>query len=652
MNQEAKRSNFWIKAFCTIGDNITNARVPFKHRIQGVVKKFNDYIFYSFNNKMRVLSRPFNFSKIKLSKYLKNTNMSNYKNKGLPLPINNVSKIVGVFKGGVPFRVDSHDYFDDFYVHEVISNEFEYRNHIPHNKQIIPGSWCYSNQNLIDMATPKHNYYNSRDLINGIFSRVGIDFHLPYIKYWSIEMLNGILTKGSAFPGLLTSKLLYKTRRQTTGLMKEFCKEYFLYIIKRYKQVFDLSLMTIGGREKRVTYTEGFKILKTRIIIMMEDIPTLLGQSVAVPLTKAFQRLNEGYNFIGRSLEQRNYVMIENELLRCPKTTIIFNADFSGHDNHVDEYQIVCAFAVLRLCFPERWKFMDKMFYYFISTMLCKHIVIPGSQFIYRIYKGIATGNPFTSLINTTVAYMTFATAINKVSNYSELLETRLFVAGDDVIGVIPISILEKLSDEITLRSGMKIDPLTDHCGPLYSNDISIQRSFLKKKFTLMGPAWNNLELIDNLCTSTSGYQRSTQEIQRITMMMMNGPCDFLLNDLVRKIIRKHFVKPRIRGPSYYNAINGFASSPKYKYAKNYFNRSPKRIFDKEYRKYLMRTFNNRLRLAFRWFNMGQPFPALGYKDDSYWIDATKELFPPTYYPFRSKLKLKLRKYFKVKWQD
>jgi hypothetical protein len=275
------------------------------------------------------------------------------------------------------------------------------------------------------MATPKSKFYHSGELINGVFSRVGIDFKLPFVCYWNINVVNGILIKPKAFPGLITSKLFGHNRAMTTGFSKTFVKDYFHFIIKRYKQTFDMSLLTVGGREKRVKLCEEFKLLKTRVVLMMEDVPTLLGQSVAVILTKAFQRLNDGYNFVGRSLEQRNYITIMNELNLDPKEHIVFNADFSGHDNHVDEHQIVTAFAILRLCFPIQWKFMDKLFLYFLSGMLVKYIVIPGSNLIYRITKGISTGNPFTSLVNTTVAYMTFATAIHKVATYDEILRTR-----------------------------------------------------------------------------------------------------------------------------------------------------------------------------------------------------------------------------------
>lgn len=646
------RANSWYKAFCTIGDNICNPRVPFKDRIQGIVKRFNTYEFFTDGIIPSLKVIPQDFRKINLSKLLKGTTINNFREKGLPLPINKVSKIVGVFKGTLPFKKDRSIYFRDNYVRNVLVNELNVDFSMIQEKDVFPGSWPFSCHNMVQMCTLKNNCYSPSDLINGVFSRVGIDFKLPYIKYWNIKVINGIMTKPKAFPGLLTSKLFSSERKLTTGFMKTFCIDYYNFIIKRYRQVFDLSLITLGGREKRVSYKGTFSYLRTRIVLMYEDIPVLLGQSVAVPLTKAFQRLNEGYNFIGRSLEQRNYRNIEKELLINPETNIIFNADFSNHDAWVDEYQIVVSFGILRLCFPVQWKFMDKLFYYFMSSVIFKHVVIPGSQLVYRITKGIATGHPFTSLINTTVAYITVSTAIWKVASYEEIQNTRLFVAGDDIIGTIPLSILEKLSYEIHVRSGMVIDPITDHCGPLWSNDPLCQRSFLKKKFTILGIAWNDYELYDNLYTSYGGLKRTGHEINRIIDSLMNGPCDFRLNRIIMKIIIYHFNKPRYFGLSILDPPFLTKGLPDYKYSKNYISRSGKRIYTKEYRKFIVKYFNQRIRLAFRWFNMGQPFPALGYKDDSYWIDATKIHVPSDKYPFRYLLKHKVRKHFGVIWQD
>ena len=132
----------------------------------------------------------------------------------------------------------------------------------------------------------------------------------------------------------------------------------------------------------------------------------------------------------------------------------------------------------------------------------------------------------------------------------------------------------------------------------------------------------------------------------------MNGPCDFNLNSKIKRIIIKHFNKPRYFGLSILDPPFGTTGLPKVKYSKNYISRSAKRIYTKDYRNYIIKYFNQRIRLAFRWFNAGQPFPALGFKDDSYWIDATKIYVPSSKYPLRYLLKYRIRKHFGVIWQD
>lgn len=134
---DPKRSNSWVRAFCTIGDNITNKRIPFRCRIQGVVKKFNDYCFYSVNNNAKLQVRTFNFSKINLSTYLKGTTLSNFKNKGLPLPLSSVSKIVGVFKGSLPFKVDNRSYFEDTKVLKAFKDVPEYLPYSLERKEVF-----------------------------------------------------------------------------------------------------------------------------------------------------------------------------------------------------------------------------------------------------------------------------------------------------------------------------------------------------------------------------------------------------------------------------------------------------------------------------------------------------------------------------------
>jgi hypothetical protein len=284
--------------------------------------------------------------------------------------------------------------------------------------------------------------------------------------------------------------------------------------------------------------------------------------------------------------------------------------------------------------------------------MVCKNVVLPGSGFIYRIFKGIATGHPFTSLVNTVSAYATFATAIYKVCDYGEISKTRLFVAGDDVIGVVPLSALNKISHEMSVNSGMKISPITDTSGPLYSSNPKYNISFLKKKFLHHGIGWNDYELIENLKFSSNGYKNSIAEITRIINMLMNGPSDFQLNSLVLQLINCHLEQPRIKGLTAFIfkgiTINDF---PPHARGSPYYYRNGSAIYTPAYKRSIRQRFNSYMNLAHRWFNAGQPYTALGSKDDAYWIDANKIMIIPVNRPFRYLLKGLVHDRFGIKWQ-
>jgi hypothetical protein len=353
---------------------------------------------------------------------------------------------------------------------------------------------------------------------------------------------------------------------------------------------------------------------------------------------------------MGRSMEQCNYLDImklgESDCI----LTINCNADFSGHDNEVKEEQVILAFAVLRLCFPKQWKFMDKLFYYCASSMINKNLVLPESNLVYKITKGIATGHPFTSLVNTICAYTTFATAIYKVCNQEEINLSRLWVAGDDVLCKLPLNKLNDIAYELSNNSGMKISNLSDSSGPLISNNHLYNISFLKKKFMNHGIGWNDIELISNLINSYSGRKTSMEEIDRIINMLMNGPCDFDMNERIISLINLHFVDPRFKVidliPPY--LISSMFDPPN---SKMLCKTKRKKFFDDSMRKSVIKRFNSYMRLAFRWFNVAQPFAALGKKNDSYWIDATKICYPVEGANHGYLLKRYLFEQYSVKWQ-
>jgi hypothetical protein len=485
-------------------------------------------------------------SNVDIFKLIKEEDLStDYERHGLPLPENNVCKFLGVYKGYVPFRRTKIVYSP---ISEAIKYFYDYFGNKEVLKEYFSGSFEYSYHNLKLMATENDGGYTIEEMVDGVLSRSNIDFKIPYISYWSIEMVNGILTKPKAYPGLLSSLYIYHCRQLTTGFVKTYAKDYMRRMCRNInKYTLDNSFITIGGREKLVTPSIDYKQLKTRIVLMLEDVPTVIGQSIAVPLTKAFQRLNSGFCFIGRSLEQRNYYDILKEGNSDCIMTINCNADFSGHDNEVKEKQIVLAFSILRLCFPYNWSFMDKLFMYNLSSMVNKNIVLPGSGFVYKITKGIGTGHPFTSLVNTICAYCIFATAINKVCTDYEVSLSRVWVAGDDVLCKVPLDKLNAISEELLLNSGMKINNISDSSGPLIASNHNYHISFLKRKFMFHGVGWNDKELVSNLIHNPRGQRSTIQECERVINMLMNGPCDFEMNGHVKQYIRNMFANPTFR---------------------------------------------------------------------------------------------------------
>lgn len=618
----AMGNSIWLRGLSTISDNLSKLNVD-RWSYMGRLGKTVIYDAFNKFGHVTVKERVFDHTNSRLEDIVKLSKEVGHRKAGLPLPVNSVSKIVGVFKGKYPNRGKYDTYHEDFRVYEALENSKYDLDH--YNKKVLPGSWKFSHENLEIMSTPSKSKYTYTDLVEGLFSRVGVDFLIPSLTFYEPEIIKGLLINPKAYSGLITSKLFSKMRVSSTTYTKSISIEYIKNFIFKNSHTIDNSLVSVGGREKRVNLdTQSFKRIKTRAIIMGEDIPTLIGQSIAVPLIKAFQRLNSGFCFIGRSMEQGQYLNIFNKIKCDLKQNISFNADFSSHDNYVDKKRIVVSFAILRLCFPERWRFMDKLFFYCMSSMIYKNVVLPQSKLIYRISKGIPSGHAFTSIVTTVCAYMTFAVAINKTCSPSEIRkDTYLINAGDDVIGKLPLNKINKVNKELQLNSGMKIDALGDHSGPSISNNHNYHISFLKKKFHLHGISWNDLELLDNLIVPTSKKKDSILEIDRCIDLIMDGPCDVYLNNIMRKIIKVHIEKPRSDSLN----ISSIGINKKNLLASwNYKVRgSPYKVIDlTNYRSSLLKKFNNRIRLATRWFTLDQPFSGLGYKKGDGWIDSTK----------------------------
>jgi hypothetical protein len=338
--------------------------------------------FYKYRNRMIHGKQVFEKRKVDLS----NQNLKRIMRKEygkpyhyfscLPLPINSVSKIVGVIKKRPTMINYLPSYPFNFGLKEILSRRVEcFRNKIlDHMCIVLPGAWRFSHFNLVRMCSPGSSSLNLDQLLAGLKSRRHLDLRLPKLRYYDSSFILGLSVNPKAFPGVNTSRLFGRKRLKSTGLTKvaayNVCEA-----MKWGEQVVDKSLVYIGGREKRNLFSlKEVKVVRSRVTCGQEDVPTLIGQSLVTIINKSIQAMNAGFNWGGRVNGRQNFKNLVNNLsLVNYDDCVNFNTDFSQHDSDVDELKIVFCFAVLRACFPLSG-YYDRVFYYCLSGMVFKKI--------------------------------------------------------------------------------------------------------------------------------------------------------------------------------------------------------------------------------------------------------------------------------------
>jgi hypothetical protein len=316
------------------------------------------------------------------------------------------------------------------------------------------------------MSTPNSGGFSIEQMIAGLKSRKNLELSLPKVNIYESDFVLGLSVNPKANSGVNTSRLIGKIRKNSIGFTKKSAYE-LVKEMAHGTRVVDKSLIHVGGREKRNIFKmTGEKKLKARVTCGQEDVPTLIGQSIVTPLNKALQMMNKGFNWGGRINGRSNFKQLVNMLaLDGDKNFTNCNTDFSSHDAHVDENKIVLAFALLRCCYPVG-RFYDNVFFYCLSGMVFKRVVLPESGLVYEITKGILTGHAFTSIINTVCAFLTLSTSIHQTCNKTILNKTRLQGAGDDWIMKLPLDRLNFIHYKIC-ASGTPCDSLDDMHGNL-----------------------------------------------------------------------------------------------------------------------------------------------------------------------------------------
>jgi hypothetical protein len=150
-------------------------------------------------------------------------------------------------------------------------------------------------------------------------------------------------------------------------------------------------------------------------------------------------------------------------------------ADFSRYDQNIIEELMVIAFGCARACYPKSEE-IDNTFLYMMSGFIHKQVAIPG-RFVYMISKGLPSGSPFTSLINSICAWLIWSYVFKLVN----IKNVDLMVYGDDTIAGIPgiQEFPENITDIIKTELGVTVDPF-EISTFTSSEDQHLNANFLK----------------------------------------------------------------------------------------------------------------------------------------------------------------------------
>jgi hypothetical protein len=180
--------------------------------------------------------------------------------------------------------------------------------------------------------------------------------------------------------------------------------------------------------------------------------------------------------------------------------------------------------------------------------MIEKRVVLPQSRLIYEIRKGLATGHPFTSIINTLCSFGTFSLAMKRACTQEELDRSHLYMAGDDVIGKVSVHKLAEITRIINEETNNTVTDLTTSFGYLTQNKDGKNITFLKKKYRYGLISWNELELYTNLSFPTSKKFRIKNKIEDFKVMVTMAPFDNKIYELMRRCIMLTVVNYVYRG--------------------------------------------------------------------------------------------------------
>jgi hypothetical protein len=322
--------------------------------------------------------------------------------------------------------------------------------------------------------------------------------------------------------GYNCSKLIGKTKNTAFKIASDLSYDLFNKLKHRFRP--DCSLWSVGGRERLHTPDEdGNCDIKSRAVLSPEMIVSQICQVFARPITDMLSLINiEDPNYslhLGSDMFEGKFQKL---VAKCKtfKTTIC--SDWSRYDQSIGRGQIVLAFAICRSAFPISVQ-VDKLFLFILSSFLVKRVVGDGG-IVYKITKGIPTGHPFTSVVNTLVNFITFSYLEHECKVDFPF---KKFYGDDTILSTNDPNVsFEKLKEASKKLFNMTLKLESDK-GFINDENIEDSASFLKYRSSFGLPARSKSDLIKTISFYRKGYLYHPEDrLQRGLSFLYCSPFD------------------------------------------------------------------------------------------------------------------------------
>jgi hypothetical protein len=299
----------------------------------------------------------------------------------------------------------------------------------------------------------------------------------------------------------------------------------------------DTSLWSVNGRGRlHCPDIDGNCDIRSRAVLGPEFCVSQIHQVFARPITEELKRLN-AYDplyplHLGSDMYQGRFSKLV-KAARKYKHTVCF--DWSKYDQSISRGQIVLAFAICRSVFPKSNQ-LDNLFLFILSGFLVKRAVGDGG-IVYKITKGVATGDPFTSIINTLVNFITFA-YLEKECKVNFGLKKYY---GDDTVLCTNDKDFnyQQLRDTSLSHFGMVLKLESDE-GFTESMNIESSACFLKFRSLYGLPARSKGDWIKSISFYQGRILRSARDkIARAMSFLLCSPFDYTLVNIIQNYCRK-----------------------------------------------------------------------------------------------------------------